>query len=931
MIQRTPEGNQLLYKLIPVEILFHLTALGVFMYHFRERLSHEQVLVSVGLIVGTNFLRLLLVLVVRGFVDPKAEGHGNKVSGLIITSNVLTGLSWGVGLVYLDWQTTAFSFNDPIVSILLTALILASLVGSALWSWLFLAFAVPAIGAPLAWFVYNNMHEQIAIWGFYGLAAGILFWVITRCEAAFIRYRQSGKQNTTLLKQLAAAKEYATRNQQEIERAHDSLKEEMQEREKIEAKIRASERETARILQDMQDTYFRIDASGKILRISPSINYLLGYTSENLIGRRFAELFTSARDYLKLTQALQEQCGVLDNFEVRLRHTLGHEVWASINAHNSGGPVEDSQGFEGTARDVTETRKSAEALFLEKERLHVTLESIGDGVITTDTKGTVVYMNPIAEEMTGWDEQHAKGHPLNEVLKLVDEVNAKPLVLPLKQWLKEGRRSQLSNPAVLQHKNRQRDFTIELSGSPIRNAQSKVIGAVLAFHNVTKLRTLTKQLSYQASHDALTGLINRTEFETRVNHSIRSARNENKEHALCYVDLDQFKIVNDTCGHHAGDELLKQVTELMQDKLRASDTLARLGGDEFGILLVGCDIKHAQKVAENIRAAVEAFRFVWEDHIFRIGTSIGLVPITRSTQSLTELLSAADSACYVAKEGGRNLVHTYAPDDEAIARQHGQMQWKERIQKALDENRFELHFQTIMPVKAQETNGICGELLLRMLDDNKESDNQLIMPGAFIPAAERYQLMPQIDRWVISYALQALSQKIRTEKWDSCFINLSGQTLSNPKLLDFILAEIKRHSVPAKLLCFEITESAMIANFDNANRLITTLRKLGCRFALDDFGSGMSSFAYLKNLSVDYLKLDGEIVKDVAKDKAGYAMIHAINQVAHVMNMKTIAEHVETQAIFDALRKLGADYAQGFGISYPENFNWTPQQQTKVS
>jgi len=931
VIQRTPEGNQLLYKLIPVEVTLQIIALGVFMYHFQDRLTHLQVLYSVGLIGAANALRLLLTFVVRTFVAPKAEGHGTVVSTLIIFSNLLTGLGWGAGLVYLDWQSAAFSFNDPIVTTLLTGLILASLVGSALWSWLFLAFAIPAIGSPLAWFVFNNMKEQLIIWGFYALAVSVVFWVITRCETTFVRYRQTGKQNSSLLKELAAAKEDAVRTQKEIERAHSSLQAEMQERKKVEEQIRASERETTRILQDMQDTYFRVDAKGKILRISPSIRYLLGYADDALIGSRFADLFSSATDYRKLTQTLQKQCGVLENYEVRLRHTMGEEVWVSINAHNSGTLADDGQGFEGTARDVTDTRKSAEALFLEKERLHVTLESIGDGVITTDTRGTVVYMNPIAEMMTGWDEKQAKGKPLQEVLRLLDEVNAKPLTLPLRQWLKEGRRCQLSNPAVLQHKLKERDFTIELSGSPIRNAKGNVIGAVLAFHNVTKLRTLTKQLSYQASHDALTGLINRSEFENRVEHSIRSAHNDNKQHALCYVDLDQFKVVNDTCGHHAGDDLLKQVTALMQDKLRASDTLARLGGDEFGILLMGCDIRHAQKVAENIRAAVEAFRFVWEDHIFRIGTSIGLVSISRETQSLNELLSAADSACYVAKEGGRNLVHTYSQDDDAIARQHGQMQWKERIQKALDEDRFELHFQTIAPVKANQKSGQRGEILLRMVDDNKNNKNSLIMPGAFIPAAERYQLMPHIDRWVISHALAALKGKLRTEKWECCFINLSGQALSDPKLLDYVLAEIKRHKVPPRILCFEITESAMIANFDNANRLITTLRELGCQFALDDFGSGMSSFAYLKNLNVDYLKLDGEIVKDVAKDRASYAMIHAINQVAHVMEMKTVAEHVETQDIFEALRKLGIDYVQGYGIAYPEIFNWSAQKHTRAS
>ena len=931
MIQTTPEGNKLLYQLIPVDVVFHFSALAVFVFFYSDLMSRTETLICAGAISGANIARLVLVLIIKGFVDPKAEGHGKVISSLLLVSSVVTGLCWSGSLIYLDWQVPEFSFNDNLVTIMLSGLIMASLVGSALWSWLFLAFTLPTISAPIAWFVYNSNYAQLPIWGFYAVVASILFWVITRAEAAFIFYRNVGKQNTGLLKELANAKEQAQRQHYEVERAHNSLKAEMKEREKIEEKIRASERETTRILRDMQDTYFRVDAKGIIKRLSPSVTYLLGHSPENLMNTRFAELFVSSTDYLKLSKELQDSCGAIENYEVRLRHALGHELWASFNAHLSGAINDEHQGFEGTIRDVTDSKGAAEALFQEKERLHVTLESIGDGVITTDIKGTVVYMNPIAERMTGWRETEAKGIALADVMKIIDETNSRPLNLPLHKWLRDGKHGKLSNPAILKNKKDDRTSTIELSGSPIRDSNGKVIGAVLVFHNVTKLRTLAKQLSYQASHDALTGLINRTEFETRVQHAIRSAQNEDKQHALFYVDLDQFKIVNDTCGHHAGDELLKQVTALMQDKLRASDTLARLGGDEFGVLLVGCDITHAEKVAENIRSAVEKFRFVWEDHIFRIGTSIGLVSISRETQSLTELLSAADSACYVAKEGGRNMVHTYTRDDEAVAKQHGQMQWKERIQKALEEDRFELHFQPIAAVSGIQGKGMCGEILLRMIDENKDAENQLIMPGAFMPSAERYQLMPEIDRWVIKNTLEALSEKLPIETWDTCFINLSGQSLSDPKLLDFILAHLKRYKVPGKYLCFEITESAMIANFENANRLIAILKKMGCRFALDDFGSGVSSFVYLKNLSVDYLKLDGEIVKDVTSDKAGYAMVHAINQVAHVMDMKTIAEHVETQGIFDALKRLGADFAQGFGIAYPQAFRWHRQRHSKVS
>jgi diguanylate cyclase (GGDEF)-like protein len=407
-----------------------------------------------------------------------------------------------------------------------------------------------------------------------------------------------------------------------------------------------------------------------------------------------------------------------------------------------------------------------------------------------------------------------------------------------------------------------------------------------------------------------------------VKHAIHSAQEDKKNHALCYVDLDQFKIVNDTCGHHAGDALLKQLTAQLQESLRESDTLARLGGDEFGVLLVGCPLERAKQVAEKIRADVEKFRFIWEDRVFRVGASIGLVSITADTQGLTELLSAADSACYVAKEGGRNQVHVYQPNDQAIADRHGQMQWTHRIQSALEEGRFELHFQAIAPV-AQKSLGLCGELLVRMLESKKGRQSKLIMPNAFIPAAERYQLMPKIDQWVIVNAIKTLkNQQNGITQWDMCCINISGQSIGDPKLLKIILKALDSTKVPPSILCFEITESSVIANLEQANQFIQTLKELGCRFALDDFGTGLSSFAYLKNLPVDFLKLDGELVKDIAKDEASYAMVDAINRVAHVMGMKTIAEHVESEATLKALERMQVDYAQGFGIEPPVAFTW---------
>ncbi|TNF92710.1 MAG: EAL domain-containing protein [Gammaproteobacteria bacterium] len=470
---------------------------------------------------------------------------------------------------------------------------------------------------------------------------------------------------------------------------------------------------------------------------------------------------------------------------------------------------------------------------------------------------------------------------------------------------------------LLIHRYRNQRLSIEVNASPIRDADTNITGVVLVFHNVTELRGLAKKMSYQATHDSLTGLLNRREFETRLSLAIQRTRNKGGEHALFYLDLDNFKVVNDTCGHNAGDELLKQLTIRLRMELREADTFARLGGDEFGILLEDCSVEHARDTAETIRRVVENFRFVRDNTIFRIGVSIGLVPINEASSNLPEVLSAADSACYVAKEQGRNRIHIYEPDDEAVAERHGQMQWVHRIQNVLDENRFRLFFQPIAKLNRGPLEPVTlhGEVLLRMLDEN----NRLVGPGSFIPAAERYLLMPAIDRWVITntFRMLTLNKKRVEERLSTCCINLSGQSLSDERFMDFLVSEIRESDINPRMLCFEITETAVIANLSNASNFISTLRGMGCRFALDDFGVGLSSFSYLKNLPVDYLKLDGCFVQNMIADNIDLAMVEAINQVGHTMEIKTIAEFVEDEETLEAVRAIGVDYAQGYVISKP--------------
>jgi len=557
-------------------------------------------------------------------------------------------------------------------------------------------------------------------------------------------------------------------------------------------------------------------------------------------------------------------------------------------------------------------RDQAEAaLYAEKERALVTLQSIGDAVITTDIEGRVEFLNPVAEALTGWSNDEATGQPLQQVFNIISEITRQPVENPVEKALLQNGIVGLANHTVLIRRDGH-EVHIEDSAAPIRERDGRIIGVVLVFHNVSEKRKLAHQLSYQAKHDALTGLINRSEFEHQLEDLLDSAATQHKQHALLYLDLDQFKVVNDTCGHSAGDELLRQLTAQIQDKVRESDTFARLGGDEFGVLLENCPLDQAVRLANVLLDEVGAFRFVWLDKTFAVGVSIGLVAITATSGNSASVLSAADTACYAAKDKGRNRVQVYSPDDIEMAERHGEMHWVARITKAFVEERFQLHYQPIVPVQngapEQEQH---FEILLRMRDEN----HNLVPPGAFIPAAERYNLMVEIDRWVIHNALNWLIA--HAERPVICAINLSGQSVNDDRFLAFLIDQIKGTGVPPHKICFEITETSAISNLVKASNFIKTIKSLGCSFSLDDFGSGMSSFSYLKNLPVDYLKIDGSFVRDMINDPIDCAMVESINHIGHVMGIKTIAEFVENQAILEKLRAIGVDYAQGYGIAKP--------------
>jgi diguanylate cyclase (GGDEF)-like protein/PAS domain S-box-containing protein len=560
-----------------------------------------------------------------------------------------------------------------------------------------------------------------------------------------------------------------------------------------------------------------------------------------------------------------------------------------------------------------------EALHWEKEKAQVTLASIGDGVIRTDAEGRIDYLNPVAEKLTGWPSERALGLPVTEVFRVVDEVTRQTLPDPLQRCLVERKIVESPGHAMLLSKDG-KEYSVRDTAAPIRDRHGNLLGAVLVFKDVTQLRGMEREMIYLASHDALTGLINRREFEVRLKRAIRTARAEQRHHVLLFLDLDEFKIINDTCGHLVGDEMLKQITALLRSRVRRSDILARLGGDEFGVLLEDCPLGQARQIAEEIRTTVRDFRFCWKDQIFEVGVSTGFVPISGDSGDLAQVMSAADAALYIAKDSGRNRVHEYEPDDTQVAERYGEMQWIHRIKRALEERRFRLFYQLIQPLGAAESSAPNRELLcevfLRMLDP----DGKIVEPAAFMSAAERYHLIGDLDRWVIRTAFRALAEAQRREVSRPVLfaVNVSAQALSDKTFLAYVIEQIDESLVDPRRLCFEITETAAISKLDSAIHFISALKVKGCRFILDDFGSGLSSFAYLKDLSMDFLKIDGEFVQNMVEDRVKRAMVESINQIGHVMGLQTIAEWVENRQTLEALKEMGVDFAQGYWLCRPQ-------------
>ncbi|HEY7889948.1 MAG TPA: EAL domain-containing protein [Steroidobacteraceae bacterium] len=542
------------------------------------------------------------------------------------------------------------------------------------------------------------------------------------------------------------------------------------------------------------------------------------------------------------------------------------------------------------------------------------LDALAEAVIATDIQGRITYLNPAAERLAATTAGDAAGKTLEEVVGLVDETDRRLLSDPVRQALASGAHVTLGRRALLISRADASERSIELSATPMRTAAGEQVGAVVLLHDVSEQRGLARQMSYQATHDALTGLVNRREFERRLEEAIEGGHRGDGQHVLCYLDLDHFKVVNDTSGHLAGDSMLREVAKLLRDAVRDSDTVGRLGGDEFGMLLAGCPLEKARQIADDVCRAVGDHRFVWRDRIFNIGVSVGLVEISRESGTLEELLTAADSACYVAKKQGSGRVAVYSARDEAIARHTGEIQWLQKLQSALKESRFQLFHQPIVPAYGSDGGGPAMEVLVRLQDE----DGHQIPPVEFVRAAERYRLMGLVDRWVVQTALAALGRGAIAIAGNRCVaINISGQTLADSQFLEFVVECLDSTGVPPSQVCFEISETAVVANLDHARRFVGVLHGMGCQFALDDFGSGVGSFSNLKSLPMDYLKIDGSFIRNLARDSVNQAMVAAMIKLARTLNFKVIAEQVEDSAALEAARRMGVDFLQGYAIARP--------------
>jgi diguanylate cyclase (GGDEF)-like protein/PAS domain S-box-containing protein len=924
---REVESDQVrfLYALLPPSLCATAVIGGLLGYVLWAQVPRPLLLAWLVALVLLTLGRLWLMQ--RYFDRKPPPDEARRWGNRFLVGVGLSGLLWGLAGILPFRETNLV--HEMFLGFVLAGLSAGATTTLSSFRGGFEAFLVPAAIPYTVRVLLQEGDVYVAMGGMLLLFIALMSMISRRHYRALAESLRLHYQNLDLLNDLGAA----TDHQQLF---NQQLVAEIQERLRAERALQASN-ELYRNLVDTTCTgYLITDVEGKVLDANPIYVRLTGHQLLGEIRGRCVSEWTAPHD-LERNAGEIGKCvalGYVRDLEIDYQDAAGRITPIEINAN-----VVTSDGracILALTRDITARRKAERALRqahdelevkvgertaqlaratqvlqTEKELFRVTLASIGDAVITTDASAQITYLNAVAERLTGWTDAAARGRPLIEVFRTIDEETREPAEDPIVRCLGDDESAWPRGDHLLLGAARH-EISIDMSVAPIRDDRNSIIGGVLVFRDVSVQRKLAQQLSHQATHDSLTDLVNRHEFERRLANLLASA-NPFTAHAVLYLDLDQFKVVNDTCGHVAGDDLLRQVAALLRAKLRARDTLARLGGDEFGVLLEHCSIVEAKRIAGTLRELLQAFRFGWQDKSFTISVSIGLVPIAHAGETVSSVLSAADSACYAAKDEGRNRIHVYWADDSILARREGEMRWMPRIQQALADDRFRLYFQPIVPVGQRQPSVWHGEILLRMLDEQ----GRIVPPGAFLPAAERYGLMLSIDRWVVGRSLEALAAMTRSGADAAFSINLSGQSFGVSDFLDFVVETINRTHVSPSRLCFEITESSAVSELAHVLHFIHTLREFGCRFALDDFGTGLSSFSYLKTLPVHCLKIAGGFVRGLAVDETDRAMVEAVHRIGHVMGLTTVAECVESLEIMEKLREIGIDYGQGFALGEP--------------
>ncbi|MDH3637416.1 MAG: EAL domain-containing protein [Gammaproteobacteria bacterium] len=901
--------------------------------------------VSRSLMVTWLFVVVLVALVrveiVRRYRCSRSFADNVARWGVLFSVGAgLAGATWGIwGLfttLYVDLPYQVF------VAFVVGGMALGALAVSGAFIPAYLAFLLPAvIPMELGWLLQAD--RTAAGMAALGLAFLIALYVLGRhLNQGVSKSIRLSLERASLIRTLRNANDELTQTTQR-------LAEEGRERQRAEAEVRESEATYRAMFEKNEAVKLLIDpVTGRIVDANPASSAFYGYPLDELKKKRITDInMLEAKEVHKhMSRASAEKQG---RFEFHHRLASGEIRDVEVNS----APIElrgkkllfsiihdittrkRAEEALRKARDVLEVRvrertdelmrtneqlrreildrKRAEALLLEeKERAEVTLHSIGDAVITTNADGVVEYMNPAAEATTGWALDQARGLLIEDVFEVIDEQNRTRVPNLVAQCLNEDRTVGSPDHSVLLSQSG-KEYAIQYSAAPIRTRDGTFVGAVLVFADVTEARRMAKQIAHQAAHDALTGLVNRREFEVRLDHALRSVKQSGNKHVLCYLDLDRFKFVNDTVGHVAGDELLKQVADLLRSKIRDRDTLARVGGDEFGLLLENCTIAKAAEIAQSLVAAFRDYRFTWAGRNFEIGASIGLAPISAQNENTVQILSQADLACYMAKEEGRNRARVYRQIGDTPDGLHLDFPQAAELRSALHDGRFHLYCQPIVPLSSEHGHPAYYELLLRM----KDKGEGVQLPNTFLPAAERYGLLANIDRWVIRTSCIRYAESFGRDLTTGMSINLSGDSLNDESLVGFVLQQFEEGAVPPEQVCFEITETAAISNLAHTTHIITTLKDLGCRFALDDFGRGLSSLSYLKQLPVDYVKIDGSFIREMAENRTDYAMVEAVNKLSHTIGIKTIAEYVESACVIDSLRNLGVDYGQGSAIGSP--------------